>query len=280
MMQRASHSSRQIPPVFQPLSVVKLKTMSAARPRLPALLKEYPFGVLVLSLLLIVIGAPLTSGMGRDVSFMRGAGSIAPLVLILTLASAFAIWQTARNRAAFIVLGGLVLIFLYLSTVFRHHAVTAVHLIGQIIFLIYVIAVVTRVVFRAPIVDGNILFGAASIYLLIGVLAGFVYSLIELVVPGSFSVIPPNGHALEPLAKPDAGWLIYFSFTTLTTVGFGDIMPASEISRSLAVLEAVIGQIVLVVMMARLVGLHVAQVSSGKHHNAVVFETTDKSGKG
>ncbi|MFZ4683241.1 MAG: potassium channel family protein [Terrimicrobiaceae bacterium] len=249
--------------------------MSGSRSRLTDLPGEYPFGVLVLSLLVIIIGAPLTSGLGREVSVMHGAGSIAPLVLVLTLASGFAIWKTSGNRAAFAVLGGLVLISLYLSTVFRHHALTAVHLVGQILFLLYVIAVVTRAVFSAPLVDGNILFGAASIYLLIGVLAGFVFSLVELIVPGSFLVVPAGGPTAGSVIKPDAGWLIYFSFTTLTTVGFGDIIPAGEISRSLAVLEAVVGQILLVVMMARLVGLHVAQVSSGRHHTPVVFETAE-----
>lgn len=242
-----------------------------------ALFKEYPFGVLMVSLLLIIVGAPLTSQVGRHVSFAKEAGSMTPFVLILTLASAFAMWQTNRKHVTSIILGGLVLIFLYLSTIFRHHSITALHLLGQVVFLVYVIAVTTKSVFRAPIVDGNILFGAASIYLLIGVLAGFIYSLLELAIPGSFALVPQTGVALDPLAKPDAGWLIYFSFTTLTTVGFGDILPSGEIARSLSVLEAVVGQILLVVMMARLVGLHVAQVSSRKQHTPVVFETSDSS---
>ena len=55
-------------------------------------------------------------------------------------------------------------------------------------FLTYVIFVVVRVVFRAPLVDGNILCGAASLYLMIGVLIGFIYSLIELLNPGSFVI--------------------------------------------------------------------------------------------
>ncbi len=242
----------------------------------PNLAVEYPFAVLLLSLLLVIIGAPLTSRMGAKVAFMSGEASIAPLVLILTLAAAYAVWPLAKSRATFIILGGLVLVLLYLSTVFRHHVLTATHLGGQVVFLAYVIAVVTRVVFRAPIVDGNILCGAASIYLLVGVLAGFVYSLVDLYFPGSFTVIPAGSAPGGPHVHPDAGWLIYFSFTTLTTVGFGDVLPSSELARSLSVLEAVIGQILLVVMMARLVGLHVAQVSSGRHNKPMVFETGDE----
>jgi hypothetical protein len=59
----------------------------------------------------------------------------------------------------------------------------------------------------------------------------------------------------------------------------GDIVPATDIARSMVVLEAVIGQILIVLMMARLVGLHVAQVSSG-HNRPVAFETTEGRQRG
>ena len=53
--------------------------------------------------------------------------------------------------------------------------------------------------------------------------------------------------------------LLYFSFTTLTTVGFGDITPVSAFARMFSVTEAIAGQVILVVLVARLVGMHVAQ---------------------
>lgn len=249
--------------------------MAKPRSGFVSLLEEYPFGILLVSLLLMVIGAPMTSQLGDHIPFLGGEVAISPFVLLLTLAAAHAIWPIARNRATGIILGGFVLAFLSLSTVFRHHSITAIHLTGQIIFCSYVIAVITRMIFRAPVVDGNILCGAASIYLLIGVLAGFCYSLLELYFPGSFTIIPPGSPPNFPHIHPDAGWLIYFSFTTLTTVGFGDVLPSGQIARSFAVLEAVVGQILLVVMMARLVGLHVAQVSSHHQHAPVQFETTE-----
>jgi hypothetical protein len=146
-------------------------------------------------------------------------------------------------------------------------------------FLTYVILVVVKVVFRASLVDGNILCGAASLYLMIGVLIGFIYSLIELLDPGSFAIIPPTGQPAPSPDKVHAGWLIYFSLTTLTTVSMGDIVPATDIARSMVVLEAIIGQILIVLMMARLVGLHVAQVSSGRN-KPVAFETSERRQRG
>jgi hypothetical protein len=54
----------------------------------------------------------------------------------------------------------------------------------------------------------------------------------------------------------------YFSFATMTTLGFGDILPRSPVARTLSMLEAVMGQIYLTVLIARLVGLHIVQASS------------------
>ncbi len=239
-------------------------------------MRAYPFGVLLAALFFIIIGAPLTEQLNETMPHFHGESAIAPMVLLLTLAAAFAIWPTARSRATSIILGGIVVGFLYLSTAYRHDALMAVHLIAQTIFLTYVVLIMTRTVFSAPVMDGNVLCGAASLYLLIGVLMGFLYALIELFHPGSFIIAPGEGLPANGHVHPSAPWLIYFSFTTLTTVGFGDVLPSSPISRSMAVFEAVIGQMLLVVMMARLVGLHVAQVTSRSGGEHVVFEVSDK----
>jgi hypothetical protein len=247
--------------------------MSHPQRKLILLLSEYPFGVLLASLMLTILGAPLTTKLFAFFPGLHGHAVLAPLVLVLTLSAAFAMWSSARNRTTVIVLGGLVLAILILSTLFRHDSLVAINLLAQMTFLTYVIFVVVRVVFNAALIDGNILCGAASLYLMIGVLIGFIYTLIELLDPGSFTIIPPAGQPILDPARIHAGWLIYFSLTTLTTVSMGDIVPSSDIARSMVVLEAIIGQILIVLMMARLVGLHVAQVSSGRN-KPLAFETS------
>ena len=249
--------------------------MHDLRNKLTWLLKEYPLGVLLASLMMTIIGAPLTTKLAAFMPGLHAQVTTAPLVLVLTLAAAYAIWSIARSRTTPIVLGGLVVAFLCLSTLFRHDSLTAIHLVAQMAFLTYVIFVVFRVVFRASLVDGNILCGAASLYLMIGVLIGFIYSLIELLNPGSFIIVPPGGQPVPSPDKVHLGWLIYFSLTTLTTVSMGDIVPSSDIARSMVVLEAILGQILIVLMMARLVGLHVAQVSSRRDKPAA-FETSER----
>ena len=101
--------------------------------------------------------------------------------------------------------------------------------------------------------------GAICVYLLIGFAWAFGYGIIELMNPGSFSglaEIDVNNHAGRMMQMQ------YFSFATLTTLGFGDILPRSSAARTLATLEAMTGQIYLAVLIARLVGLHIVHSTS------------------
>jgi Ion channel len=101
--------------------------------------------------------------------------------------------------------------------------------------------------------------GAICVYLLIGFAWAVGYAIVELINPGSFSglaEIDPHNYVGRVMQ------MRYFSFTTLTTLGFGDILPRSPVARTLATLEAMTGQIYLAVLIARLVGLHIVHVSS------------------
>jgi voltage-gated potassium channel len=80
----------------------------------------------------------------------------------------------------------------------------------------------------------------------------FIFVAVETLHPGSFNI--PEGQNIEA-----SRYFLYYSFVTLTTLGYGDITPATSITRSLCILEAVIGQLYLVVQVAWLVGVHVSQ---------------------
>jgi hypothetical protein len=114
-------------------------------------------------------------------------------------------------------------------------------------------------VLRRGQVSADKIRGAICVYLLIGVAWAFGYGIIELINPGSFSglaEIDANNHVGRIMQ------LRYFSFATLTTLGFGDILPRSPVARTLATLEAMTGQIYLTVLIARLVGLHIVHSTS------------------
>ena len=102
---------------------------------------------------------------------------------------------------------------------------------------------------RASAVTGEHLYAALSAYLLAGLFFGLSYWGLEQVVPGTF---PVSGEFTRSSAQ-------YFSFVTLATLGYGDIAPAGEIGRGLAVIEGVGGQLFLAVMVARLVSVYAAR---------------------
>ena len=113
-----------------------------------------------------------------------------------------------------------------------------------------VLVLILRHVFRCQRVTLDLVFGALTAYLLIGLLFALLYTVIARADPTLF--VP-----VQDLDERNG--LFYFSFVTLTTIGYGDITPAADWVRSIAVLEGLTGQIFLVVLVARLVGMEIAQ---------------------
>jgi hypothetical protein len=106
-------------------------------------------------------------------------------------------------------------------------------------------------------ISADKIYGAICVYLLVGFAWAFGYAIMELMDPGSFSGVVDTDRA-------DVGRVLqmrYFSFATLTTLGYGDIVPRSPAARTLATLEAMMGQVYLAVLIARLVGLHIVHSS-------------------
>lgn len=228
---------------------------------------EQPFGVLLVALILMLLLSPCITVLERLNPAFTGMTLLAPLSLLVIGASALTLWQRSRHHALHMCATGIVIATLMLGSIISHHAFLAAQLIMQILFLGRVIFVVVNSVFKAKVVTGDVLCGAICVYLLTGVLAGLVFVLIEFLAPGSFRVMTIADPAMrsQDVLLNDPGLLMYFSFVTLTTVGYGDMVPNSGLARSAAVTVAVLGQILLVVQIARLVGMHVAQASPSRH---------------
>ncbi len=106
-------------------------------------------------------------------------------------------------------------------------------------------------------VNHEVIFAAICVYLILGILWSFAYDILDIVQPHSFSGLT-NDHQ----RKDD---LYYFSYVTLATLGYGDIVPLTRPARSLAIVEAVTGQLYLAILISRLVGMHVAQLRPESH---------------
>jgi hypothetical protein len=114
-----------------------------------------------------------------------------------------------------------------------------------------IIWVVARAVFAAGRVTYHRVIGAILLYLTIGFVFVALFTLVDSLSPGSFSGLPPTDRASLPSN------LVYFSFTTLTTVGFGDIVPVHPFARSLTNVEAIFGQLYPATLLARMVTLQI-----------------------
>ena len=126
----------------------------------------------------------------------------------------------------------------------------------EIVFALLLFAYTTYRIFMHIIksrdVTAEILFASICVYILIGLTWSTIYVIIEILYPGSF--IDTNGQLLH-----DGQDFLFFSYTTLTTVGYGNIEAITDQARSLASLEAIAGQLYLTIMVARLVGLHISK---------------------
>ena len=121
-----------------------------------------------------------------------------------------------------------------------------------ILFLAYTVVTLLRSVLRAQSVTPDTIYGAISVYLLMALLWGSAYLLLETLQPGALAL----DSARHPNHRIDWFDCMYFSFVTLTSTGFGDMVPITAQSRSLSILEAVSGIMYVAVLVARLVGLY------------------------
>lgn len=130
--------------------------------------------------------------------------------------------------------------------------------IASIGFLGYLLIVILRNVFTTNCVTIDTLVGSVCGYLLIAAIFAAIYSTVILIEPNAFVVDPSLG--VDPanlhFQGMHFGVLTYYSVITLTTVGYGDVVPANTITRGLVSTEAVLGQVYLTIIVARLVGLH------------------------
>ena len=154
------------------------------------------------------------------------------------------------SRAAFRILftlGSVVILLTLLNLILPDSANLGVitFLLYTLFFILVTIALVAHVA-GAKEVFGSTLLCAINSYLFIGLSLSIVFMIIDLLVPGSFNELSPEIGGYSSY--------IYYGFVTLTTLGYGDITPDTELARSLSVFTALFGQLYLVIIMAMLIG--------------------------
>jgi len=132
-----------------------------------------------------------------------------------------------------------------------------ISLIGSVFFFCYITGLILIDILRSKMVTIDIIAAGISVYLFFGNICGFIYAVIGRVDPDAFT-IPESTASYLGDNLGDLSSAMYFSFVTLTTLGYGDITPINDFARSLAFLEAAMGQIYLTVLIASLVGVHIS----------------------
>ena len=203
--------------------------------------------LLLTAILSMIIGSPFLD----DIFHYR----VIPDIFI-TIIFIFGIYAISRNKMhIYIALGLAIPMF---SGIWSFHLYGNLKLLvfGQlfaVLFIGFVIILLIKFIINEKETTKEVIFAAVVVYLLMAMMWAYLYMILAYFYPGSLSISEGSSR--------DTFQYIYFSFVTITTLGYGDIAPLTHKAGSLVILEAVVGQIYLVVVVAWLVGMYVSRRS-------------------
>lgn len=224
-------------------------------PRRRLVLRENNFRFLLTGLVLTLLVGPLL----REVPLLAQNPEVLDWLVesVFSLMVLIGVWSLNENREVFrtgLLLGFLSLLFPVLAWNYRTLAFAVLEILVILIFCVLSCYLAALHVFRGRDADINRLSGSVCIFLLIGFIWGFIYVLLTMAIPGAFRGIDVGG-----ILDGRYDELLYFSFATLTTLGYGDIIPVIPLARTLSVLEVMCGQFYLTILVASLVGNFLAE---------------------
>ncbi len=201
---------------------------------------------MLVALLAFLILSPLA-----QILFPNYASIIINFTFTITIV--IGVWSLIDNRKWFLFGLGLAAFSFLLSLLEFFYSSEFIYIASILVLLFFLInslVLAIRHILFGPKIDMNKIVGSVTIYLLIGIIWALLYGLVEVLIAGSFS-----GNLLN--VGGSRFWdLIYFSFVTLTTLGFGDILPMNTYARTLAYMEAIVGQFYIAILVASLVSAH------------------------
>jgi hypothetical protein len=188
--------------------------------------------------------------------YAGGGGALGIAAVLIPIASVFAL-ATQRRHLAIPGALGIVTLAGIIQDVTRAEVLPLLAVGGSALLLFaYTTIFVLWRVLRSERVTGDTLCGAIAVYLMIGLTWSLGYVLLEYLQPGSYQL------AASATRRATGKDLLYFSYVTLATLGYGDVVPVTDGARSLAVLEGLCGTIYMAILVARLIGLHLAHAGS------------------
>jgi len=220
---------------------------------------QYKFGTLLAAQILLAVITPL---------FLSTAYARAMVDLGITAVCLAAIIVISSKKIHLLIGVALMIPTLTLIwgvKIYQIESLEYIALTGSALFFSFIAWLILRDIFQTKMVTLDIIAAGISVYLFFGNICGILYAIIGRLDPNAFNVPAATAiHMGNNLSEVSSA--MYFSFVTLTTLGYGDITPINAFARSLAFLEAATGQIYLTVLIASLVGIHIS--SSSKAENS------------
>ena len=217
---------------------------------------QWRYAILFYSLLFTFAAGPLLDALGFDANLLELCLAVNLLAAVLPIGG-------RRTRLLFLTIVAAVLALRGGAAWFDDTGLSTASLALWTVVALVAAANALRFALGATVVDREHLYAALSAYVLAGLFFGVFYWVLEQTWPGSLGTAGESVPGRFPPALA-----IYFSFVTLATLGYGDIVPRSEVARGLAIMEAVAGQLYLAVMIARLVSLYVSGEGKGNQRDA------------
>jgi voltage-gated potassium channel len=203
---------------------------------------------MLIALLIFLIGVPIATYLHLFTPGIIRAIGFSTLLII-------GVWSLKGSGHWFSIAVAFVCLGVILNALYELQAHIIFYVSSALTTLAY-LSLATAHAFRQIVVGNNIsanrIIGAICVYLLIGVIWSLFYSLLEVGVPGSF-----KGLMEQSSVDWSPDW-VYYSFVTLTTLGYGDITPLTFSARALSYFEAIVGQFYLAIMVAGLVGAYLS----------------------
>ncbi len=217
------------------------------------LLRPQSYNGLLTSFLILIIVSTLEQYLEREMWLL----DVALVVVLVFAINAVTGDRRGVRMALFLglpaVVGGVLAVFWNEPPTI----VIALTFVLMLSFLVAVIVILQRHIMTSDRVSGDTLRGAVCVYVLLGIAWAVAYRFVGYLEPGAFYIA---GHFVDQ--DRSLALNIYFSFVTLTTLGYGDISPISPIARTLAWLEAATGQVYVAITIARLVSMYIADRST------------------
>jgi len=176
---------------------------------------------------------------------------LSTLYSLVLIGGAYAVGRNGRMLMTGFGLAIVAIALQWIAILFVNGLVDRLAAAVYVVFLVLTIGEVLRYILRRGPVTADKLHGALAGYIMIAILWAFIYSLIESFTPNSFNFAQADATDPHGFFR-----LLYFSFTTLTTVGYGDITPVTDQARSFVMIEEFVGVFFVGILIARLAGIY------------------------